>query len=61
MRYDSDFLLLLGWLHYHDVMARFSLRHWRGHGAFKKDFVADEGFTGLLPAICGPAHATVRS
>ncbi|CAM1505988.1 Fc.00g116250.m01.CDS01 [Cosmosporella sp. VM-42] len=26
---DSDSVLLLGWAHYHDVLARFSKRHWR--------------------------------
>ncbi|KAK7402554.1 hypothetical protein QQX98_011692 [Neonectria punicea] len=26
---DSDSVVLLGWVHYHDVLARFSMRHWR--------------------------------
>ncbi|KAF1816827.1 hypothetical protein P152DRAFT_504320 [Eremomyces bilateralis CBS 781.70] len=57
--YDSDFLLLLGWIQYHEVVARFSFRHWRGHGAFERDYVADEGFTGLLPGICGTGLAKI--
>lgn len=28
----SDYSVLLHWVHYHDVMARFSLRHWKGFG-----------------------------
>ncbi|KAK7431785.1 hypothetical protein QQZ08_001725 [Neonectria magnoliae] len=26
---DNDSVVLLGWVHYHDVLARFSMRHWR--------------------------------
>ncbi|KAK4060850.1 transcriptional regulator family: Fungal Specific TF [Trichoderma aggressivum f. europaeum] len=28
----SDYSVLLRWVHYHDVMAQFSLRHWEGFG-----------------------------
>ncbi|KAI1370111.1 fungal-specific transcription factor domain-containing protein [Hypoxylon crocopeplum] len=27
---DSDLAILVDWVYYHDVLARFSLRHWRG-------------------------------
>ncbi|KAI2618208.1 fungal-specific transcription factor domain-containing protein [Hypoxylon sp. NC1633] len=30
---DSDFAALVDWVYYHDVLARFSLRHWRGETA----------------------------
>ncbi|KPM37602.1 hypothetical protein AK830_g8974 [Neonectria ditissima] len=26
---DNDSVVLLGWVHYHDVLGRFSMRHWR--------------------------------
>jgi hypothetical protein len=28
LQYDTDLAVVLDWVHYHDVMARFSLRHW---------------------------------
>lgn len=30
---SSDAAVLLDWVHYHNVLARFSLLHWKGEGA----------------------------
>ena len=33
LQFGSDVAILLDWVHYHDVLARFSLLHWKGEGA----------------------------
>lgn len=33
LQFSSDVVVLLDWLHYHDVSARFSLLHWKREGA----------------------------
>lgn len=33
LQLDSDVSVLLDWVHYHDVLARFSLLHWKRKGA----------------------------
>jgi hypothetical protein len=32
LEFDSDVAMLLDWVHYHDVLARFSLLHWNKEG-----------------------------
>ena len=57
---NGDFQLLLSWTHYHNAMAHFSLRHWRGHRAFEEDYSAGgDNFMGLLPGVCGVGLAEV--
>lgn len=34
---ESDSVLLMAWVHYHDVLARFSIRHWRRHNTANKN------------------------
>lgn len=33
--YDNDFATLLDWVYYHDILARFSLLHYRGRKPYK--------------------------
>jgi len=33
LQFGSDVAVLLDWVHYHDVLARFSLLHWKREGA----------------------------
>ena len=49
---ESDFAVLQGWVHYHEVLARFGMRHWRGHGSPFENYTRDVGFPSLLSKIC---------
>lgn len=56
----SDSSVILGWVYYYDVLARFSLRHWRTH--MVKQTAANLGFdpNGSSPA-CAIEHIIVRA
>ncbi|KAI9151375.1 hypothetical protein HJFPF1_08577 [Paramyrothecium foliicola] len=49
---ESDFVVLQGWVHYHDVFSRFGMRHWIGHGSPLENYTRDVGFPGLLSQLC---------
>lgn len=48
---DGDFTALLGWLYYHDVLVRFSLRHWR-QGPMEDIYAEDLGADRWLTKSC---------
>lgn len=44
LHFSSDVAVLLDWLHYHDVPARFSLLHWKREGAPELSFTPTDHF-----------------
>ena len=44
LQFSPDVAVLLDWLHYHDVLARFSLLHWRREGAPEVPFTPADHF-----------------
>ena len=44
LQFSSDVAVLLDWLHYHDVHARFSLLHWKREGAPELPFTPTDHF-----------------
>jgi hypothetical protein len=46
--HDSDSAVILGWLHYYDVLARFSARHWRNRHNENNDWARTEALTNTL-------------
>ncbi|CAF9909974.1 MAG: hypothetical protein HETSPECPRED_009571 [Heterodermia speciosa] len=44
LQFSPDVAVLLDWLHYHDVLARFSLLHWRREGAPEAPFTPADHF-----------------
>ncbi|KAH6876623.1 fungal-specific transcription factor domain-containing protein [Thelonectria olida] len=53
---ESDFASLIGWVQYFDVLARFSLRHWRRHRAGDVVQVQGLGFAVTSPTVCSEAE-----
>ncbi|KAH7113922.1 fungal-specific transcription factor domain-containing protein [Dactylonectria estremocensis] len=49
---ESDFASLIGWVQYFDVLARFSLRHWRRHRAGDVVQIQGLGFALTSPTVC---------
>lgn len=49
LEFSSDVAVLLDWLHYHDVLARFSLLHWKREGAPEIPFTPTDHF---CPQVC---------
>ena len=44
LQFGPDVAVLLDWLHYHDVLARFSLLHWNREGAPELPFTPTDHF-----------------
>lgn len=44
LHFSSDVVVLLDWLHYHDVLARFSLLHWKRDGTPELPFTPAHHF-----------------
>jgi hypothetical protein len=42
--FDSDVAALLDWVHYHDVLARFSLLHWKKEGTLELPSIPTDFF-----------------
>jgi hypothetical protein len=55
----SDASLVLGWIFYFEVMARFSLRHWRTDQM--KALVEELGFDTRIPGWCALQYVLARS
>ncbi|RGP73161.1 arginine metabolism regulation ii [Fusarium longipes] len=49
---DEDLTALVGWVHYFNTMAKFSLRHWQPNFILDPDNLADIGFDTFHPAVC---------
>ncbi|KAM6538169.1 hypothetical protein FALCPG4_000052 [Fusarium falciforme] len=55
----NDTTTLIGWVHYSDVLARFSLRHWQPNLLEATGFAIGAHFKPFQPAVCAeaqPAH-----
>ncbi|KAJ4214609.1 hypothetical protein NW759_010163 [Fusarium solani] len=55
----NDTTTLIGWVHYSDVLARFSLRHWQPNLLEATGFTIGAHFEPFQPAVCAeaqPAH-----
>jgi hypothetical protein len=51
LHHDPDLAALLDWVYYHDVLARFSARHWRRDSKGRPSALSDvESVTGTLRA-----------
>lgn len=55
---DRDLDLLVGWVQYYEVMARFSLRHWKRAGTAEYIFADKLGYHDKMPPVC--ATSSVR-
>ncbi|KAL6917167.1 hypothetical protein FSST1_008662 [Fusarium sambucinum] len=58
---DRDLTSLVGWVHYFNTMAKFSLRHWQPNFVLDVDSSTDVSFDTFHPAICSngqPANLT---
>jgi hypothetical protein len=57
---DSNLTILLDWVYYHDVLARFSLRHW--HGKFQKaPWSSESSSSSSLPSMPANIRAEVST
>lgn len=43
---------LVGWVHYFNTMAKFSLRHWKPNFVLDYSSLVDVGFNTFHPAVC---------
>ncbi|KAH7144323.1 fungal-specific transcription factor domain-containing protein [Dactylonectria estremocensis] len=55
--HNSDFTALIGWVHYYDVAARFSLRHWQRHHSVDRITSNDAQFKDFSPTVCARSRA----
>ncbi|CAG1977805.1 unnamed protein product [Fusarium graminearum] len=58
---DRDMTSLVGWVHYFNTMAKFSLRHWKPNFVLDYSSLVDAGFNTFHPAVCSngqPANLT---
>lgn len=53
----NDTTTLIGWVHYSDVLARFSLRHWQPNLLEATGFTIGAHFEPFQPAVCAEAQA----
>lgn len=48
---DSDLAMLLDWVYYHDVVSRFSQRHWHGESTESSPTASSAGSTPTSPSM----------
>ncbi|KAL8942492.1 MAG: hypothetical protein Q9216_001636 [Gyalolechia sp. 2 TL-2023] len=54
LQVSSDVTVLLDWLHYHDVLARFSLLHWEKEGVRELPFTPTDHFCPQISSLPPP-------
>lgn len=52
MTQDKDLTVLIGWVHYCDVLARFSLRHWQPNLTIDYGDIGGINFEPFHPTVC---------
>jgi hypothetical protein len=57
---DKDLTTLVGWVHYFNTMAKFSLRHWQPDFIFDPNKTVDIGFDTFHPVVCSNGQVSIH-